>query len=103
MKRVARAYSVEDTCRLVRQRIDLDFNFTHWLADHRRGRPRLRPVLLPVGQHYHAGRWRPVYAAQDIEAFINEMLKRNPAAAVTAPPEPVLLVVDTSDTRPWRY
>lgn len=73
------------------------------LADMRRGRADVYGLtLLPKCQGKFAHAWRPMYAVDQVEAFIEAVRKANPSAARGVPHLVKTAHIDPTDVRPWR-
>jgi arylamine N-acetyltransferase len=77
-----------------------------WLADVRRGKAGacVGPILLPCGRVKDPafGGFRPVYAIDDIKAFIIEFRAANPGSKAEISPTVYTAETDTGDMRHWK-
>ena len=83
-----KTYSASETAFLLRQRLGPMRAWTDFLSDCIRIRTNLDGLLLMPINHVDDGRAkRPVYALEDIVAFICEIWKRHPEARKYVPPK----------------
>jgi hypothetical protein len=97
-----RAVIASETSFILRHELGPIYNWEDRLADMRRGRVVSGPILLPCNLSKRASMWRPMYAPEDIEAFLiaYRAYDRRAESGVTA----LIHILETDDTdhRHWR-
>lgn len=101
-----RLISAPETAFILRQALGPFKAWEDWLSDVRRGKagacsgPILEPYCKLKDPEF--GCFRPMYAVQDIKAFILQFRSANPASCVGIKPTVYIAEIDAGDMRHWK-
>ena len=96
-----KTYSAADTAAILRARLGPIRAWPDFLCDNIRDKQHVHGhTLLPCASVWVRGHFRPVYSSQDIAAFVDAVLKAEPAAGREAL-TPLTLAIDPR--KPWRW